>query len=448
MSGRTKDWIWPVVQGGAALLVLALFLLELGPQLGPFALFLLLLGVLVPWRGRPGHGLLVTLATLLVLFWILDTTGFLLAPFVLALGLSYIVDPLVDQLQERGVPRSLGILILALPVVAGVVLGLIFGLPALAGQISDLIDQAPELLLRLADWIEALDDRVAALGMPAVVEDLVQRIREIQGTEVVAFLQERQTEIVQRAWAGVLGLGRGLGSALTILGYVVLTPVLTFYLLRDWDRLTAYVGELLPAGRREALLGFFQEYDHLLSRYLRGQITVALTVGAITALGLWIARFPYALLLGAVVAVFSVVPYLGLVLSLVPAILIALVSGSVVINLVKVAVVYGIAQALEGAVISPRIVGDSVGLHPVWVVLALAVGGYFFGFVGLLIGVPAAVGVKLLAVRGLQRYRESDLYGGGSAGAVGATHAGASPSGTTPGEEPADAAGGETEENA
>ena len=215
-------------------------------------------------------------------------------------------------------------------------------------------------------------------------------------------------------WSGVLGLGRGLGSLLSIVGYVVLTPVLTFYLLRDWDGLKARMAELIPAGAREGVLTVASEYDHLLSRYVRGQITVAIMMGVITALGLLVLRFPYAILLGALVAMFSVVPYMGLVLSVIPAIFIALVSGNVLVSLVKVAVVYGASQGLEGAVISPRIVGDSVGLHPVWVVLALAVSGFVFGFVGLLIGVPLAVGVKLLVVRGVDRYRRSDLYRGAS----------------------------------
>lgn len=410
MSDRVREAVWPVVQGGAALLVLAFFLLALRAQLGAFVLFLLLLGVLVPFRGRPGHGLLVALSTLLVLFWILATTGFLLAPFVLALVLAYILDPLVDVLERRRVPRALGILLLGLPVVAALVLALVFGLPALGDQISDLIQRTPELLQRVADWMEALDRRVAALNPPPVVQQLVDRIRDIQPAEVIAFLQDRQADIARRAWQGVLGLGRGLGSALTVLGYVVLTPVLTFYLLRDWDGLTRYLADLVPAARREEVVGFFRQYDHLLSRYLRGQVTVALAVGSLTVLGLLLTRFPYAFLLGVLVAVLGVVPYLGLVMSLIPAILIALVSGSVGVSLLKVAVVYGVAQALEGTVISPRIVGESVGLHPVWVVLALAVGGYFFGFVGLLIAVPAAVGVKLVVLRGLERYRRSSLY--------------------------------------
>jgi predicted PurR-regulated permease PerM len=207
-------------------------------------------------------------------------------------------------------------------------------------------------------------------------------------------------------------MGRGIGAFLTIAGYVVLTPVLTFYLLRDWDRLKAAAADLVPEPRKDALLSLAREYDRLLGRYLRGQITVAACMGLITAAGLALLSFPHAGMLGLLVAVFNVVPYLGLVLSLVPALFLALVSGSVGASLLKVAVVYGAAQVLEGSVISPRIVGDSVGLHPVWLLLALTVGGFYFGFVGLLISVPAAVGVKLLAERGVERYKGSELFRG------------------------------------
>ena len=123
-----------------------------------------------------------------------------------------------------------------------------------------------------------------------------------------------------------------------------------------------------------------------------------------------IVGFPYAFVLGVTVAVLGVVPYLGVVVSLIPAVILALVSEDIGMSLLKVGVVYGVAQGLESAVLSPRIVGESVGLHPVWILLALSLGGFFFGFVGLLIGVPLAVAVKLLLVRTLERYRDSALY--------------------------------------
>ena len=207
-------------------------------------------------------------------------------------------------------------------------------------------------------------------------------------------------------------MGRGLGSAATVVGYVFLTPILTFYLLRDYDGILARLRGLLPRGREAGVVEFAREYDVLLSRYLRGQLTVALIIGVLTGTLLFVLQFPYAFLLGALAGVMGLIPFLGLVLSIIPAVIIALLSGSVLLSLAKVAFVYGSVQILDSGLISPRVVGDSVGLHPVWIVLALSVGGFFFGFVGLLISVPAAVGVKLVAVRGLTRYKSSELYEG------------------------------------
>ncbi|TFH62199.1 MAG: AI-2E family transporter [Gemmatimonadales bacterium] len=415
---RSLDAAWRAFQAAAVLLVLGFFLFSLGrPEthffLSPFVLFWMLMAVLMPFRGMPGRSGIVGLSAVMTLLWILDTTGFLLAPFVLALILAYMLDPLVDRMESRRVGRSLAILLLILPVLVLLGVALIVGLPALATQIGEIIQDTPEFLTRLADWLEVVQERLLLVDIPLLEEDvLLEWLRSVDAGAIMAFLDERKEVIVSGIWSGVLGFGRGLGSFFTIIGYTVLTPVLTYYLLRDYDGLKAKAAELIPVRSRKGVLSVAKEYDHLLSRYLRGQITVALILGVITTLGLLVFRFPNAILLGVLVAVFSVVPYLGLVLSLIPALFIALVSGNVGFSLLTIAFVYGGSQILEGAVISPRIVGESVGLHPVWVVLALAVSGFFLGFVGLLIAVPLAVGVKLLVVRGVQRYRESELFQG------------------------------------
>ncbi len=415
---RSLDAAWRAFQAAAVLLVLGFFLFSLGrPETGfflsPFVLFWVLMAVLIPFRAMPGRSVIVGLAAVLTLLWILDTTGFLLAPFVLALILAYMLDPLVDRMEGRRLGRSLAIILLILPVLALLGVALVLGLPALAMEIGEILKATPELLSRLANWLEAAQERLLVVDIPLLEEEvLLERLRSVDAAVVMAFLEERKEVIVSGVRSGVLGFGRGLGSFLTILGYTVLTPVLTFYLLRDYDGLKARVAELIPVQPRSGVLTLAGEYDHLLSRYLREQITVALIMGATTTLGLLVFRFPSAVLLGVLVAVFSVVSYLGLFLCLIPALFIALVSGNVGFSLLTIAVVYGGSQLLEGAVISPRIVGESVGLHPVWVVLALAVSGFFLGFVGLLIAVPLAVGVKLLVVRGVKRYRESELFRG------------------------------------
>lgn len=400
--------IWRVLQAIVALFVFGLLVFGVQELLNPFVLFLILLIVLIPFRRAPGYVLLVSVAAILTIYWLLATTGFLLAPFVLGFGLAYVLDPLVDALVERRVARSLAIVLLALPVVGAGVAAVLFGIPALVGQIDELVQTAPELVALVGDWLGGIREFV--VGIPGVGEDVVPDLANLDPEEIVAFLQERREQLASGTWRGVLGLGRGLGSAATVMGYVFLTPILTFYLLRDYDGILARLRGLLPRSREAGVVEFAHEYDVLLSRYLRGQLTVALIIGVLTGTLLLVVQFPYAFLLGALAGVMGLIPFLGLVLSIIPAVIIALVSGNVLWSLAKVAFVYGLVQILDSGIISPRVVGDSVGLHPVWIVLALSVGGFFFGFVGLLISVPAAVGVKLVMVRGLERYRSSELY--------------------------------------
>lgn len=401
---------WPVTQAVAVLMVLGFFLFSLWDFLNPILLYLVLLALLIPFRSYRHQPLLITLATVLTLFWVVESLGTLLAPFLVAMGLAYLLDPAVDRFEARGFSRTLGIVIMAGPLLAALAVVGIFGVPALGQQVGALIGEAPVILDRIVAFAGTLETRLEQV--PWVGEYLRAQAERLDPEQVVTALQARQAEIAQRAWAGVVGVGRGVGSALTVLSYVILTPVITFYLLRDWDGMVERTMDLIPVPNREDVHSFLGEFDGLLGRFLRGQITVATLMGFLTFVGLWLWGFPYAILIGALVTVFSVVPYLGLVLSLLPAVVIALTSGNIGYSLLKVAVVFGVVQGLEGTVISPRIVGDSVGLHPVWVLLAIAAAGYFFGFVGLLLAVPVAVGIKLMVLRLVERYRDSLTYRG------------------------------------
>ena len=403
-----RTWHAVVVLG-----VLGLFLFSIRSILNPFILFLLLLFLVQPYSGTRFHLLLVSTSALLTFIWVLDTTGFLLAPFVLALVLAYIQAPLVARMERRGISRLLATVLLALPAIAIIAVVLFVGIPALSAQIAEFIRGTPAFLHTATTRLEQWQAQLQSRDLPWLDEQaLVDRLRSVQPEAVMAWMQQRQAAIASGIWGGLLGVGRGLGAVLSLLSYVFLTPILTFYLLRDWPAIQARLRDLVPGPYRDRVVGFASEYDRLLARYLRGQVLAAAIVGVLTWLGFLIAGFPYALLLGAVAGIFNIIPYMGLIASLIPALVIALFSASPAVALLKIAVVFAVVQVLDSSVIGPRVVGEAVGLHPVWVLLALAIAGYFFGFVGLLIAVPLAVLVKLLLGYALNRYRASSLFRG------------------------------------
>ena len=411
-DGGPPPVAWRVVQGTVLLLAAGFFFYSLGDILNPFVLYCVLIALLLPFRGVRGHALVVTVATILITLWVLHTAGSLLGPFFLAFVLAYILDPLVDRVSAHPrLGRTASILLILVPFLGLGTALVALAVPELVQQARGIVGEVPGFVNWLRDWIAGLTPESLGFDIPLVDEAaLIGWAQSLDAQAFADLLETRRAELAERAWAAVLGLGRGFGTMMTIFGYLVLTPVLMFYLLRDFDLIVARVGGLIPGRLRPGAASFARNYDALLSSYLRGQVATSLIVGAITWVGLLIVGFPYAFLLGVTVAVLGVVPYLGLVVSLIPAIVLALISESVGLSLLKVAIVYGVAQGLEGAVISPRIVGGSVGLHPVWILLALSLGGFYFGFVGLLIGVPVAVAVKLLLVRGVERYRRSTLY--------------------------------------
>lgn len=392
-------------------LLLVLFLWSLSPILGPFILFLALVYLLAPFYGTPLYGRLVTVLAVLTGIWLIHAAGSILAPFVLALVLSYILNPVVNRVQREGLNRTLAtatvlVTFLLLLVFAGILLG-----PLLVEQVANFVSRLPELLTTAVAWLQAQLDRLSRVSLPGMGRTEVGEILNIDEDSLEEFITSRREEIGRGLVSGLLGIGRGLGLAATIVFYLLVTSVVTFFLLRDFDKLVRNAARLVPVHRRARAYAFFRAYDELLGKFLRSQLLVCLLVGAVIGVGFWIVGFPYALLLGVAAGVFNIVPYLGFWITIGPAILIALVSGNVAVGLLKVALVFGVEQALESW-FSPRIVGGSVGLHPVWVMLAIVVFGFFFGFIGLLIAVPIAVLIKLLISDLIDAYEASGYYRG------------------------------------
>lgn len=411
MIEPTQQPEWRSLYAALVVLVGAAFLYILLPVLSPVILFIALSIVLAPYSGSRYHRAFMAAAVFLVLIWLLRTLASLLAPFILALVVAYILDPLVDRLQARGLKRGLAVAVLMLPLIAIMTLVLIFGIPALVNQAEDLIQKVPAAVQKLLAWVESSRARLERISW--FRSDSGSRMLESFSPErFAAYLQQQQAEIIRRLWGAVLGVGKGVGFALSLLGYLVLVPVLIIYLLLDFDGIKARVIGLIPPRHRDRWLPLLREYDALLARYFRGQVIAALIVGLLTWIGLLIVGFPYSGLVAAIAGVFNLVPYLGLVVSAIPALLIAFLSGNVLASLAKAGIVFMIVQLIDGTVTGPRIVGGSVGLHPVWVILALAMGSFFFGFAGLLLAMPAGVLIKLLLREALAHYRKSRLYSG------------------------------------
>lgn len=390
-------------------LLLAMFVWSTQPILTPFVLFFALAYLVSPYFGTALYRRLIVTLGALTFLWLLHVAGSGLAPFALAFVFAYIASPLVDRLEDRGTGRGWASALLILVIGLLVLVAMVLLVPLVAHQGADFLENLPRMMEELQAWY---DERIQALAespLPVIREIPFERALEMDSEDVSGWIADRFTEL-RPSWRTAVGVGQGVQAVLTVLGYLVLTPVLTFYLMRDFPKMKSTLVEALPEGQRESWLVFVRRYDALLGEYLRGQLLVATFVGIATAIGFLLLGFPNAILLGVVAGVFNIVPYLGLVVSLIPALVIALVTPPLWLSLLKVAVVFFAVQALDGYMISPRIIGERVGLHPVWVILAIVAAGSFFGIVGLLLAIPLAVLIKLLILRWASAYKDSVYY--------------------------------------
>ena len=332
-----------------------------------------------------------------LLLWLLSE---ILLPFVAGLAIAYLLNPLADRLERVGVNRAVAALLLITVVVLAFVLIILLVAPILGGQLSSFIDNIPGYVTRLRSLIseQPWAQKILGAGFASDkgIGDLVS-----QG---VLWL----TAFLKSLWSG----GRALVSLFSL---IVVTPVVAFYLVYDWHRMIQSVDEWVPVHQQDTVRRLARECDAAIAGFVRGQTTVCLLLGAYYAVGLTISGLNFGLLIGLASGIITFVPYVGSMTGLILALGVAVAQfwphwSSIVIVLC----VFLVGQFLEGNVLSPKLVGRSVGLHPVWVIFALLAFGYLFGFVGLLVAVPLAATIGVLARFGLQRYRASVLYTGES----------------------------------
>jgi len=325
-----------------------------------------------------------------------------LTPFLIGAGLAYLGDPVADWLEARRLSRTAAVVVVFSVMVLAAATAVAVILPLLQQQLAVFVAKLPDYL----DWLQhhALPWLQTQLGITGIAPDL-----------------ESIKQALLAHWQEVGGVGAQIVGAitrswLTILGWLanlLLIPVVTFYLLRDWDKLLARIGELLPRRIAPVAVRLAKDCDQVLGYFLRGQLTVMLALAVIYSLGLWWVGLELALLIGMVAGLVSFVPYLGLIIGVLAAGIEALIQFHDAMHVLQVLLVFAVGQSLESLVLTPYLLGDRIGLHPLGVIFAILVGGQLFGFVGVLLALPAAAVIGVLLRYAHERYLDSRLYAGG-----------------------------------
>nr|WP_320134821.1 AI-2E family transporter [uncultured Amphritea sp.] len=323
----------------------------------------------------------------------------ILSPFVVAALLAYLADPLADRLEARGLSRTLSVVVVFLVMTTVLLLLVIWLLPKLGYQIQVMLKMVPQVFTMIQTvWIPWLETNT---GISLVGFDL-------QSLQALMSGHWQQTgSLVKTVFSSVGESGLAVAAWVANL---VLIPVVMFYLLRDWDVMMGKIGYLLPRNLEKKVTLWANECDEVLGAFIKGQLLVMLALGIIYALGLWTVGLDLALLVGMLAGLASIVPYMGFIVGIVAAGVAAMLQFNDVTMLAWVGVVFAIGQALEGMVLTPLLVGDRIGLHPVAVIFAIMAGGQLFGFVGILIALPVAAVIMVLLRHLHQGYKSSKLY--------------------------------------
>lgn len=338
-------------------------------------------------------------AVALVLVLVLWLLGAAIMPFVLGMAIAYLLDPVVDRLERAGVSRVLAVVLITGLAVLALATALVWLVPLLIRQGTQLVETTPAMIDRLQAVVQS--------RYPQLFPD---------GGFVDNALQQARTTVA--ASMGTI-VGTVMGSINGVIGFVmvlVIAPVVAFYMLLDWDRMVRRIDALLPRPHLDTLRALFRQIDDSVSGFVRGQALVILILAVFYSTGLALAGLPFGIVIGVSAASLSFIPYVGTLVGGVISIGVALFSfWGEPARIIAVAGIFVAGQMLEGNYLQPKIVGGHVGLHPVWLMLALSVFGTLFGFVGLLVAVPLGAAVGVIVRYSVERYKVSPLYTGAEA---------------------------------
>lgn len=340
----------------------------------------------------------LTLVGIVCLFGLIYLLKPILAPFLIGMAIAYLGDPLVDRL-EAYVGRTGGVVIVFFLISFVLLLGLLLLIPMLIAEVASLVRSVPGFI----EWVQTtvtpiLQERFGLEPLQFDLDSIAKQLSEnIQQVGDVA--------------RGLLGQVTASGFALlAFLTNLALIPVVSFYLMRDWDTVVGYIRDIIPREKESVVVELMSECDEVLSSFLRGQMLVMTLLGIIYSIGLMVIGLELALLIGMLAGLASIVPYLGFVVGITAASIAAVIQYQEFFPLIYVAIVFGIGQALEGMVLTPLLVGDRIGLHPVAVIFAILAGGQLFGFTGILLALPVAAVIMVFVRFYYRQYIESEYY--------------------------------------
>jgi predicted PurR-regulated permease PerM len=320
---------------------------------------------------------------LILLVYVFVKAQVAIFPFIVSFAIAFVFNPIAGQLERWGVKRSVGtVLLLVVTFGLIVVIGILL-IPNLAKEIQELIHRMPTLAAPVAAFIRS--NLLKLLGLFHIDPDRFEQ-----------YLLEKFPSGAEQILSSLLKGITGIGTLLSRIINVILIPVLTFYILKDYDRIREWLFGFVPKKYRSSVYFYLWRMNQIMGRYLRGQIIVCAIVGVLSGIGFAIFRIPFAVLLGVIVGLFNFVPFVGFYASLGIALLAGLFTPEPVAAMIKIVIIFLVVQTLESYVLSPKIVGKSVGLHPVAVIFSILLFSSLLGFWGLIAAIPASALIKFL----------------------------------------------------
>lgn len=336
-------------------------------------------------------------AAALTLLWLLQP---ILMPFIVGIGLAYIGNPVINRLQGWRLSRALAVSVVFIVITLATALFFVLVIPPLEEQLASLIINIPNAL----HWVQDVALPALNIKLPRGVQLDADGVRKL-----IAANWGTASDMAVQAWHKVSNSGM---AVFTLVANLTLIPIVSFYMMRDWNHFLESINNLIPPRMHARVDGFMHEADSVLAAFFRGQLMVMASLAAIYSIGLSIVGLKLALVIGIGAGLVSFVPYLGAISGFVAAVIAILVQTGDPWQCGWVALVFAIGQVAEGSFLTPNLVGDRIGLHPVIVIFAVMAGGTLFGFVGVLLALPAAAVLAVLARHLYTQWRSSDLYQG------------------------------------